>query len=177
MKLYTLCISSYRSHEPEGCDCLISLVFAENSTEATIKGRRMCEERYSYLNGWDEAGGIQLEPLEQGMQVGEFILNYSIRTNIEPHDNKTVAHNTPSVYAIAVSSHYWWGQDEYSECLLSLITANDISEARKFGAESKDKLFAMADGDWVDSYAVAALRLEDIIEVENRYVQWEMRRV
>jgi hypothetical protein len=177
MKLYAVCISSYQSHEPEVCDCFISLVFAENSIEATIKGRRICEERYSYLNGWDEAGGIQIEPLEQGMQVGECTLNYSIKTKSESHDDTSVIPTTPSIYATAVSSHYWWGQDEYAECLLSFITAKDISEAKKIGAERKDRLFAMADGDWADSYAVAALKLEDIIEVENRYIRWKISRV
>jgi len=100
--------------------------------------------------------------------VGQYILDYSIVGDIlESNPKKTIVHDTPSIYATGVSSHYWWGQDEYSECLLSFVIANDISEAKRLGAETKDKLFSMADGDWIDSYSVTALRLEDITKVEN----------
>ena len=137
----------------------------------------MCEERYSYLKGWDEVGGVDVATLEQGMQIERYVLNYSMTKDvIEPND-KNVNTATPSIYTTGVASHYWWGQDEYSECLLSFTVATDVLEAEKFGEKTKNKLFALADGKWADSYAVTALRLEDVTQVENYHIQWSVQKM
>jgi hypothetical protein len=177
MKLHAVGVGSYKLHQPEICDCFISLVFAEDITQARIKGRRMCDKYYSYDKGWDQAGDVVIEPLEQGLQIGEYVLHYSasmISTDpvSKPNLDPVPRSDTPSVYVAAISSHYWWGQDEYPACLLSFIVASEAVEAKKLAAESKGKLFSTADGDWTDSYAVAALRLTDMIAVENHSIYW-----
>lgn len=172
MNLHVVCIGSYQIREPEICDCFIFLVIAEDKIKAQVQGRRMCEERYSYLKGWDESAGLDVITLDRGMQVGQYVINYSIVENAVGLIDKDINHVFPSVYAIGVSSHYWWGQDEYPESLSSLVVAKDTLEARKFGEKTKDKLLAMSDGKWSDSYAIVALRLEDVTQVENHHIQW-----
>lgn len=132
----------------------------------------MCEERYSYLDGWDEAGGVDVASLEQGMQVGQYVLSYLITDNVIKPNNNDIAHFAPSIYATGVASHYWWGQDEYPGCLLSFTVASDISEAEKFSEKTKDKLFAMSEGKWSNSYAVTALKLDEVTQIENHHIQW-----
>jgi hypothetical protein len=175
MNLHVVCIGSYQSRDPKVCDCFVFLVVAEDKTKAQVKGRQMCEERYSYLKGWDEAGGLDVITLEQGMQVGQYSLSYSIMENSIGLNNININHVVPAVYATGVASHYWWGQDEYPECLLSLTVAADDLEAKRFGEQTKEKLFALVDGDWVDSYAVATLKLDDVNQVEKYHIQWSIQ--
>jgi len=137
----------------------------------------MCEDRYSYLKGWDEVGSVDVALLEQGMQVEQYVLNYSITKDVVKPNDKDVSYVAPTIYATGIASHYWWGQDEYPECLLSFTVATDNSEAKKFGEKTKDKLFAMADGNWIDSYAVTALRLEDVTQVEDYHIQWSIQKM
>lgn len=176
MNLHVVCIGSYLNRDPKVCDCFIFLVVAEDKTKAKVKGRRMCEERYSYLKGWDESGGLDVITLEQGMQIGQCVLNYSIKEDAVDLNNENTDFVASSIYATGIASHYWWGQDEYAECLLSLTVAIDPVDAKRFGEQTKEKLFALAkDGDWVDSYAIATLKLDAVSQVEKYHIQWSIQ--
>jgi hypothetical protein len=107
------------------------------------------------------------------MQIEQYVLNYLITDDAVEPNNKYIV---PSIYATGVVSHYWWGQDEYPECLLSFTVATDALEAKRSGEQTKEKLFALADGDWIDSYAVSALRLDDVTQVENYHIQWSIEK-